>query len=278
MERGGLALVKGAGDLASGVAYKLREAGYSVVMTETRQPTAVRRTVAFAEAVYEGRVSVEGVEAVVADDDDAIADLLAAGVIPVVVDPGAELRHRLRLNLLVDAIMAKRNVGTSRSDARVVVALGPGFYAGRDAHAVVETMRGPTLGQVILNGEALPNTGIPADRRGYSEQRLLRSPGDGWFHPLKQIGDGISTGELVGMVGTLPVVSQLDGVIRGLLREGLWVKSGLKLGDVDPEATLADCYRISDKARAIGEGVLRAASLVRAYPVAESCGSLRPLL
>jgi xanthine dehydrogenase accessory factor len=129
MERGVLALVKGAGDLASGVAYKLHEAGYSVVMTETRQPTAVRRTVAFAEAVYEGRVSIEGVEAAVADDAAAIADLLTAGVIPVVVDHGAEIRHRLRLDLLVDAIMAKRNVGTSRFDARVVVALGPGFCA-----------------------------------------------------------------------------------------------------------------------------------------------------
>jgi xanthine dehydrogenase accessory factor len=174
--------------------------------------------------------------------------------------------------------MAKRNVGTSRFDARAVVALGPGFCAGRDAHAVVETMRGPTLGQVILHGEALPDTGIPAERRGYGEQRLLRSPGDGRFHPRKQIGDRVSTGELVGTVGTLAVVSRLDGIIRGLLREGLWAKSGLKLGDVDPEATLADCYRISDKARAIGEGVLRAASLLGAYPVAEPCGSLRLLL
>ncbi len=278
MEPGILALVKGAGDLASGVAYKLHEAGYSVVMTETRQPTAVRRTVAFAEAVYEGRVSVEGVDAAVADDDAAIADLLTAGVIPVVVDPDAEIRHRLRPDLLVDAIMAKRNVGTSRSDARVVVALGPGFYAGRDAHAVVETMRGPTLGQVIMHGEALPNTGIPAERRGYGEQRLLRSPGEGWFHPRKRIGDSVSKGELVGTVDTLPVVSQLDGIVRGLLREGLWVKSGLKLGDVDPAATIADCFRFSDKARAIGEGVLRAASLLRAYPAAEPCGSLRPFL
>jgi xanthine dehydrogenase accessory factor len=274
--RGPLALIKGAGDLASGVAYRLRGAGYTVVMTEIRQPTAVRRTVAFAEAVYEGRVTVEGIEAAAADDDDAIADLLAAGVIPVVVDPKAEIRGRLRPDLLVDAIMAKRNLGTSWFDAPVVVALGPGFYAGRDAHAVVETMRGPSLGQVITHGEAIPDTGRPAERRGYSEQRLLRSPSQGWFQPRRRIGDGVTAGEVVGMVDDLPVLAQVDGIIRGLLREGLWVARGLKLGDVDPTATAADCYRISDKALAIGDGVLRAASSGLAYSVWGPCASVLP--
>jgi xanthine dehydrogenase accessory factor len=268
MENRPLALIKGAGDLASGVALCLTRAGYSVVMTETALPTVVRRTVAFAEAVYEGRVHVEGVEGVLATGEESVADLLSRGLLPVIVDPDARRRHQLRPDLLVDAIMAKRNLGTHISDAPAVVALGPGFFAGRDAHAVIETMRGATLGQVITRGEALPNTGIPAERSGFGMERVLRSPREGVFVPLRQIGERVQKGEVVGLVDHTPVVSRLDGIIRGMLREGLRVTTGFKLGDVDPEATLRDCYLVSDKAFSIGSGVLRAAGSLLTRTVA----------
>jgi xanthine dehydrogenase accessory factor len=259
MENRPLALIKGAGDLASGVALCLKRAGYSVVMTETARPTVVRRTVAFAEVVYEGRVRVEDVEGVLATDRENLAGLLCQDLVPVVIDPEARIRRELDPELLVDAIMAKRNLGTRITDAPAVVALGPGFFAGRDAHAVIETMRGPALGRVIKRGEALPDTGVPAERNGFGRERLLRSPCEGVFIPLSQIGDQVQKGEVVGLVDDKPVVSQLDGIIRGILREGLWVTTGFKLGDVDSGATLRDCYLVSDKALAIGSGVLRAA-------------------
>jgi xanthine dehydrogenase accessory factor len=279
-----VALIKGAGDLATGVALCLVRAGYSVVMTETPQPTVVRRKVALAEAVYEGRVEVEGLEGVLAQEED-IPGLLARGVVPVLVDPGARVRRRLKPELLVDAIIAKRNLGTRITDAPIVIALGPGFVAGRDAHAVVETMRGPSLGRVLTQGAALPDTGIPAERHGFGKERILRSPGDGVFIPGRQIGDRVRRGEVVGQVEGLvdglvegpadgavrstAVVSQLDGIIRGLLRGGLRVTAGFKLGDVDPAATLRDCYAVSDKALVVGGGVLQAACLLGLYSAVE---------
>ena len=280
MERGRVALVKGAGDLATGVAVCLTRAGYAVVMTETAQPTVVRRKVALAEAVYEGRVEVEGLVGVLAQEED-VPGLLAQGVVPVLVDPTARVRRRLKPELLVDAIMAKHNLCTRITDAPAVVALGPGFVAGRDAHAVVETMRGPALGRVLTEGAALPDTGIPAERHGFAKERILRSPVDGVFFPVRQIGDRVEKGEVVGMVRGavagavvgptgrrdhgVAVISQLDGIIRGLLRGGLLVTAGFKLGDVDPGATLRDCYAVSDKALVVGGGVLQAACLLGLY-------------
>lgn len=257
-----LALVKGAGDLATGVALRLTQAGYAVVMTETERPTVVRLGVALAEAIYAGRTSVQGLEAVRAGDPGLVPQLVAQGVVPVLVDPEARICESLGPDLLVDAIMAKRNLGTRIGDAPAVVALGPGFYAGRDVHAVVETMRGPGLGRVITRGAALPDTGIPAERGGFGRERVLRAPCAGTFVPLRGVGDRVETGEVVGFVDGRPVVSQLEGLVRGMLHECLEVTEGLKLGDIDPEATLADCYAVSDKALAIGDGVVRAAGLL----------------
>jgi xanthine dehydrogenase accessory factor len=257
-----LALVKGAGDLATGVALKLVDAGFSVVMTETGQPTVVRRAVAFAQAVYDGRACVDGVSAVLLADGGDIPRVLGRGEIAVVVDPRAEVRRRLAPDLLVDAIMAKRNLGTCATDAPAVVGLGPGFCAGRDVHAVIETMRGPRLGAVIRRGEALPDTGIPAERHGFGRERLLRSPCAGRFVPTKDIGDRVRRGDVVGLVGDAPVVSELDGIIRGLLNPGLEVDVGFKLGDVDPGAEAWECYAVSDKALTIGDGVVEAAGLL----------------
>ena len=254
-----LALIKGAGDLATGVALRLYRSGFVVVMTELAHPTVVRRTVAFAEAVVQGRVAVEGVEGVLADDATQVRRLLAQGAIAVVVDPGAAVRHELRPLLLVDAIVAKRNLHTRLTDAPAVVALGPGFVAGRDAHAVIETRRGHSLGRVITAGEALPDTGIPGEVGGHGAERVLRAPEDGILRAAREIGDRVRADEIVAYVGDVPVRSQLDGVLRGLIRPGLYVSAGLKLGDVDPRGSREDCYLVSDKALAIAGGVLEAA-------------------
>ena len=254
-----VALIKGAGDLATGVALRLFASGFAVVMTEIERPTVVRRSVAFAEAVYEGRAVVEEVEGVRVEAADQIAAVLAGGAIPVMVDPTAALRRELEPVVLVDAIVAKRNLGTRIDDAPAVIALGPGFVAGRDVHAVIETKRGHSLGSVIYEGTALPNTGVPGDVGGFSEERVLRSPGEGVFGAEREIGDRVGRDEVVGHVGDLPVRSRLDGVLRGVLRSGLEVSSGVKLGDVDPRARPEHCFTVSDKAKAIAGGVLEAA-------------------
>jgi xanthine dehydrogenase accessory factor len=258
-DRGPRALVRGAGDLASGVAYRLVRAGFSVVMTEIARPTVVRRTVAFAEAVWEGRVEVEGLPGILAQEAVDVYRILRRGAIPVMVDPEAAIRFDFRPDLLVDAIMAKRNLGTHTSDAPAVVALGPGFVAGRDAHAVVETMRGPTLGRVITEGEALADTGVPGERGGFAEERVVRSPCAGVFTGLRQIGDRVTRGEPVGLVDGTAATAELDGRLRGILRSGIVVGPGFKLGDVDPRADREHCFLISDKALAVAGGVLEAA-------------------
>ncbi len=253
------AMIKGAGDLATGVAVRLRRSGFAVVMTEVERPTVVRRTVAFAEAVYEGRVVVEGIEGVRAGDEGEVERALAREAIPVVVDPLALGLRRIDPLLLVDAIVAKRNLGTSISDAPAVVALGPGFVAGRDAHAVIETMRGHRLGRVIVAGEALPNTGVPGEVGGASSERVIRAPAVGVFCGALEIGDHVSVDEIVGYVGDVPVRSPLEGMLRGLLHSGLDVTTGFKLGDVDPRAGGEECHLVSDKAMAVAGGVLEAA-------------------
>jgi xanthine dehydrogenase accessory factor len=261
--RGGVgrpvALIKGAGDLATGVALRLASSGFAVAMTELAAPTVVRRAVAFAEAVYVGRTEVEGVEALKVEDAGEIRPLLERGVIPVIVDPEAAARRELRPDLFVDAVVAKRNTGTRIDHAPAVVALGPGFCAGRDVHAVIETKRGHNLGRVIWDGRAVADTGVPGAIGGYGKERLLRSPVDGVFHAVHGIGDRVDRNEVVGTVGGVPVRSQLDGVLHGLLRSGLEVTAGFKLGDVDPRGNREQCFTVSDKALAIAGGVLEAA-------------------
>jgi xanthine dehydrogenase accessory factor len=254
-----LALIRGAGDLASGVAVRLDRAGFAVAMTEIAHPTPVRRAVAFAEAVPHGRAAVEGIEAWLAGDPDGARRLLARGVIAVIVDPQADSRHWLRPDLLVDALVAKRNLGTRITDAPAVVALGPGFVAGEDAHAVIETQRGHTLGRVITAGAALPNTGVPGDVGGRGAERVLRSPRAGVFEAAAAIGDAVRTGQAVGSVAGVPVASRLDGVLRGVLASGIEVPAGFKVGDVDPRGDREACFLVSDKALAVAGGVLEAA-------------------
>lgn len=252
-----LVLIKGAGDLATGVAHRLYMAGFPVVMTELAQPTVIRRTVSFAEAVYSKENTVEGLTGKLATFDNW-QEILKKGYIPVVVDPEAEMVKRIRPTVIVDAIMAKRNLGTSAQQAPVVIALGPGFTAPKDAHAVIETQRGHHLGRVIYEGSALPNTGIPGEIGGKSVERVLRAPAKGIFKSCAQIGDYVQEGQIVAYVADQPVKSLLTGYLRGLLHDGLEVHQGMKIGDVDPRAERSHCFTISDKARALGGAVLEA--------------------
>lgn len=257
-----VAVVKGAGDLATGVAFRLFKYGIKVIMTEIRQPLAVRRTVSFAEAVYSGSVTVEGVTARLADTVPHALDLLEKGIIPVLVDPEAAVVKIVRPQVLVDARMLKRSPGASIEEAPLVVGLGPGFTAGLDVHAVVETCRGPHLGRVIYSGSAIPDTGIPGPVGGYTRERLLRAPVGGVVLPLCFIGDRVKKGEVVALVGKTQVTAEIPGVIRGMIKEGTRVPKGAKIGDIDPRAD-ASCHSISDKALAVGGGVLEAFRRVR---------------
>lgn len=254
---GKLVLIRGAGDLATGIAHRLFRSGFAVVMTELPQPTAIRRTVSFAEAVFAGRTVVEGVAAVKAELGKA-ADLALKGVVPVAVDPWGAAVGLLRPWAVVDAVMAKRNVGTRLGDAPVVVGVGPGFTAGRDVHFVVETARGHYLGRVIEEGEALADTGIPGEIGGVADERLVRAPASGTFRAARAIGNLVTAGETVGFIGAVPVTATIAGVLRGLIHDGLTVPAGMKIGDIDPRCRPEYCFTISDKARAVGGGVLEA--------------------
>ena len=251
-----LILVKGAGDLATGTAVRLYRAGFQVVMTDIAQPTAVRRTVAFSQCIYDGQTTVEGITARKAENRDQVRDILAAGEIPVLVDPQASILPQLPFMAVVDAILAKKNLGTTISDAPIVLALGPGFTAGVDCHGVIETKRGHDLGRLILEGTAIPNTGVPGDVGGYTTERIIRAPADGPFEPVAQIGQQVNLGDVVAKVNGIPVTAQLTGIVRGMLPAGIPVTAGMKSGDIDPRCEVRHCFTVSDKARAIGGGVL----------------------
>ena len=256
-------LVRGGGDLASGVVYRLHRAGMQVMVIELAQPTVIRRAVAFATAVFEGAVEIEGVVGRRVDSVDLAVRVLQEGEIPVVVDPRGQTISQWHPDVVVDAILAKRNVGTSIKDAPTVVALGPGFVAGVEAHAVVETQRGHYLGRVLLEGSAAPDTGIPGEVMGCTVERVLRAPRSGSLLGSMQIGDQVKAGDAVAHVAGEPVGAPIDGVLRGLLADGLSVKEGMKVGDVDPRGIRDHCFTISDKALAIGGGVLEAILLLQ---------------
>ncbi len=256
-----LVVIRGGGDLATGTALRLYRAGMEVVVCETAVPTSIRRTVCFSEAVRLGETEVEGVTARLAALAD-LPDLLERGIVPVLADPEGACIPALAPDAVVDAIIAKRNLGTRMDMAPVVVAAGPGFTAGVDCHAVVETMRGHYLGRVIYDGAALPNTDVPGLIGGYAGERVLRAPADGVFRGVKRIGDRVRAGEAAGYVDGAPMVCTIDGVLRGLLADGVPVRRGMKSGDVDPRCAPEHCLCASDKALAVGGGVLEAILLL----------------
>ena len=251
-------LIKGAGDLATGVAARLFHAGFPVAMTEIPAPTMVRRAVCFGSAVFEGKITVEDLSAVRVEAEE-IDDCLAQGNIPVVVDPAAETLTRWPPLVLIDAIIAKRNTGTRINDAPLVIALGPGFSAGQDCHHIIETNRGHWLGRIISQGAAQANTNSPGEVKGQTKSRVLRAPASGHLTPHAAIGDAVQVGQLIATVNNEPALAPFDGVLRGLIHPSVAVTPGYKIGDVDPRGAREHCFTISEKSLAIGGGVLEAA-------------------
>lgn len=250
--------IRGAGDLAGGIAVKFFRAGFKVIMSESKVPTTVRRTVAFSPAVYNGITFVEEVCGKLCKDISMIDNIVESKVIPVLVDDSGDIMREYKPDIIVDAIIAKKNLNTGINDAKIVIGVGPGFVAGVDCHAVIETKRGHDLGRVIWNGSAYPNTGVPGNIGGYTVERIIRASADGIFKAVVNIGDNVKEGDLLAYCGDKPVYANISGIVRGLLQDGVKVKQGMKSGDIDPRAVKEYCFTVSDKANAVGGGVLEA--------------------
>ena len=251
-------LIRGAGDIASGIAVRLYRCGFTLAMTDLKKPTSIRRTVCFSEAIIHGSCTVEGITAERASSLEDAETIWQRGHIPVLADDEGTVRAMLKPDAVVDARLAKVNLDTSLADAPIVVAVGPGFIAGKDCHAVVETQRGHYLGRAIYEGSAAPNTGVPGNIGGYTVERIIRAPQAGTFHPIRAIGDQVAPGETVAYVDETPVVCRIGGTLRGILPEGTEVHQGMKSGDVDPRCKPDHCLCASDKALSVGGGVLEA--------------------
>lgn len=267
---GSVVLIRGGGEMASGVAWSLALSGFRVIITEVPKPLMVRWPVCFGTAVVEDAWEVEGISARRVDTPNDFEDLWNQGEIPVLVDPELTHLEKIQPQIVVDAIMAKHNLGTKRNMASLTIGLGPGFTAQEDVHIVIETNRGHNLGRLIYAGAAQPNTGIPGLIAGYSTERVVYSPEAGVFHAKRSIGEFIKAGEVLGEIiekdinTPKRVFSSIDGVLRGLLIDGTFIPKGVKVGDVDPRAKEEYCSTISEKARTIGGAVLLAIMAHRA--------------
>lgn len=296
-----LIICRGAGDLATGIIHRLHRAGHRVIALETDYPAAIRRQVSFCEAVYDGSAAVEGVTArlvpALADaktdtetysgindtpaahiasekwDSAAIEAVLEAGEVPLLIDPKGESIALLKPDVVVDAIIAKKNLGTTINMAPLVIGVGPGFTAGQDVHLVIESMRGHNLARIITDGMAQPNTGVPGNIAGFTSERVIHAPAAGYIHDLRKIGDIVQKGDEIARIYPdkesydnalseyVPVNATITGIIRGLIREGYYFREGFKIADIDPrESELTNCFTISDKARSIAGSVLEAVS------------------
>ena len=262
MKKDALIIVRGGGDLATGTIHRLWSAGLRVLVLETTQPAAIRRQVALCEAVYEGEATVEELRAVRIEALEQAQSVWAQGAVPVLVDPEGACIARAKPEVVVDAILAKRNLGTRRDMAPLTIALGPGFVAGQDVDVVVETKRGHRLGRIIREGAAIPNTGVPGVIGGYGAERVIHAEKAGIFRNVCAIGDIVPAGETIAEIETpdgirTPVMTRIAGILRGLLRDGYPVTPGFKVADVDPRREeLENCFLISDKARCIAGSVL----------------------
>ena len=296
-----LIICRGAGDLATGIIHRLHRAGHRVIALETDYPAAIRRQVSFCEAVYDGSAAVEGVTArqvpALADaetdtetysgindtpaahivsekwDSSAIEAVLEAGEVPLLIDPKGESIVLLKPDVVVDAIIAKKNLGTTINMAPLVIGVGPGFTAGHDVHLVIESMRGHNLARIITDGMAQPNTGVPGNIAGFTSERVIHAPAAGYIHDVRKIGDIVQKGDEIARIYPdkesydnalseyVPVNATITGIIRGLIREGYYFREGFKIADIDPrESELTNCFTISDKARSIAGSVLEAVS------------------
>ena len=296
-----LIICRGAGDLATGIIHRLHRAGHRVIALETDYPAAIRRQVSFCEAVYDGSAAVEGVTArlvpaltdaetdtetysgindtpaahIVSEkwDSSAIEAVLEAGEVPLLIDPKGESIALLKPDVVVDAIIAKKNLGTTINMAPLVIGVGPGFTAGQDVHLVIESMRGHNLARIITDGMAQPNTGVPGNIAGFTSERVIHAPAAGYIHDVRKIGDIVQKGDEIARIYPdkesydnalseyVPLNATITGIIRGLIREGYYFRKGFKIADIDPrESELTNCFTISDKARSIAGSVLEAVS------------------
>lgn len=262
--KGEVIVVKSGGDIASGIIQKLHRTGFRVLVLEIEKPTSIRRTVCFSEAVYEGKVEIEGISSTLVKNIQEIYDAWSKDSIPVVVDPKGEYINKLNPIAVVDAIIAKKNTGMKKDIAPITIAVGPGFKAGTDVNIVIESNRGHNLGKLIFNGSAEPNTMEPGIVGGFTIERVLYSPDKGIVKLNSKIGDYVKIGDIVGYVNDKSINAKIDGVVRGLIREGIYVTKGMKIGDIDPRRDLEYCYTISDKARSIGGAVLEAVLILMA--------------
>lgn len=261
-----LVIVRGAGDLATGVVYSLYKAHFKVIILETQHPSAIRRKVALSEAVYDGKTKVEDIEAVLVKNYEEALNIIANKdykEIPILIDPNCEILNHIKPTFLIDAIIAKKNLGTNKSMAKYTIALGPGFTAGKDCDIVIETMRGHNLGRMYLEGEAIPNTGIPGNIGGKEAERVIHASSDGIIENIKNIGDFVREKEVIAYINNdnkkIEVIAPFEGLLRGIIRYGFKVRNGLKIADIDPRKSEYDnCFTISDKARNLGGAVLTA--------------------
>lgn len=251
-----IVVIRGGGDIATGIGHRLYKAGFKIIIFETSQPLAIRRTVSFCEAIHSKETTVEGVKAVYCKDVDSSLKVIKEGNIPILIDPIGENIQRIKPIAVVDSILAKRNLGTNKSMAPITIGIGPGFTAGVDVDLVVESKRGHNLGKVIYKGPAEANSGIPGNVMGFKEERIIRAVANGNIIWNYRIGDLIEKDQVIGQISGVEIKAEIPGIIRGLIKEGMYVEEGLKIGDIDPRGESVDPMTISDKARAIGGGVL----------------------
>ncbi|MBC2581807.1 selenium-dependent molybdenum cofactor biosynthesis protein YqeB [Clostridium sp. DJ247] len=254
-----IAIVRGGGDIASGTIQKLHRSGFKVLVLEISNPTSIRRNVCYSEAIYEGETTIEGITSTLVNSITEIEIAWSENKIPVVIDPEGYYINIIKPEILIDAVLAKKNLGTKITMANITIAVGPGFEAGKDVHIVIETMRGHNLGKLIFEGSAMKDTGVPGDIKGFSKERVIYSPSNGIIENVKNIGDVVRAGEVIAYVNNNEVLATIDGLLRGIIRNGSTVWYGLKIADIDPRISeLKNCYTISDKARSIAGGVLEA--------------------
>ena len=258
-----LVVVRGGGYIATGTIYKLIKCGYKVLVLETERPSAIRRNVAFSEAVYEGSWKVEDITARLAKTLEEAESIMTAGEVAVMIDPSCEILKQMKPAVLIDGILAKKNLGTNRTMAPVTIALGPGFAAGEDVDAVIETMRGHQLGRIILEGAAIPNTGIPGAVAGVTKERVIHAPAAGILKNVRKITDPVEQGQRIAYIetndGRVDIPASISGLLRGMIRDGYQVTEVFKIADIDPRISeYENCFTISDKARCIAGGVLEA--------------------
>ena len=257
-------VVRGGGDIASGTIQKLYRSGFKIIVLEVEKPTAIRRNVAFSDAIYNGETEVEGIKAIKASNIDEIKEAHKNKFIPIIVDPKGNIINKLKPLAVVDAILAKRNLGTNKEMAPITIALGPGFQAGVDVDVVIETMRGHNLGRLIFSGYAMPNTGVPGEIGGFSKERVIYSEANGKIKNISKIGDIVEKNQILAYIGDIKVLSPISGLLRGIIKDGTEVTKGLKIADVDPRLKEVENYTtISDKARNIGGGVLEALLMMK---------------